>query len=435
MSTAGHKSEEKTNPSILIIMATLKLAILRDKPAKDGSLKIRIAIGHKSTTHHIATRFKIDSESQFKNGQVVKRPDAAIINTKLRTLLNEYQEKLDSIKNVSMYDCKQLRDILVNGCGKEQTAATFQAISKAYIDELIEDGRGNYAKLLERNCRYFNEFTRGDFLLSEVTPQIIANYSRFLRNTKKIGETTIGMMMSRTRTIINRGIKQLTVKYDVHPFASYSIASAPARELDITLDSFNKIRNCSVKDKRLRVARDLFCLSFYLGGINLIDLLEIDFRKKEVIEYSRTKSRNTKQGDKRTVIAIADVAKPIIKEWMNKNTGRLDFGYKFSYSNFSRYITRSLSKLAEELNIPEKVVYYSARKTFAQFASELGISDGVIDYCLGHSDKSKGVIRFYTKVKQKQAEIAINRVIDYTNNPDRYKEYIEMRADIMMMRT
>lgn len=415
-------------------MATLKLTIFKAKVLKDGRHKVRVAVCHKQETCYIITRFIIDDLSQFKNGQVIKRSDASIINTKLRTLLNEYQEKLDSIKNVSMYDCKQLRDILVNGCGKEQTAATFQAVSKAYIDELIEDGRGNYAKLLERNGRYFTEFTKGDFLLSEITPQVIVNYSRFLRNKKGIGDTTIGMMMSRTRTIINRGIKQLTVKYDVHPFASYSIASAPVREVDLTLDSFNKIRSSTLNDKRLRVARDLFCLSFYLGGINLIDLLEIDFRKKEVIEYSRTKSRNTKQGDKRIVIVIPDVAKSIIHEWMNKNTGRLDFGYKFTYSNFSRYLTRSISKLADELNITEKVVYYSARKTFAQFASELGIPDGVIDYCLGHSDKSKGVIRFYTKVKQKQAEIAINRVIDYVNNPEKYKDYIEMRADIMMMK-
>ena len=36
-----------------------------------------------------------------------------MINTKLRTLLNEYQEKLDSIKCIQTYDCKQLREILV----------------------------------------------------------------------------------------------------------------------------------------------------------------------------------------------------------------------------------------------------------------------------------------------------------------------------------
>ena len=54
------------------------------------------------------------AENQFKNGQVVKRPDAAVLNTKLRNLLNSYQEKLDKIENISIYDCKQLRQLLLN---------------------------------------------------------------------------------------------------------------------------------------------------------------------------------------------------------------------------------------------------------------------------------------------------------------------------------
>ena len=415
-------------------MATLKLAITPDKAAKDGTHKIRVALGHKCVTRYIVTRFKIDNLSQFKNGQVIKRPDAAMINSKLRSLLNEYQEKLDSIKCISMYDCKQLREILINSTPTGQTASTFQAVANSYISELIEDGRGNYAKLLERNARYFAEFTKGDFLLSEITPQIIQNYDRFLRNRKGIGETTIGMMMSRTRTIINRAKKAQLVKYDVEPFAYYSIKNSPVREVDITVENLIKIKDCTPKEKKLRVARDLFMLSFYLGGINLVDLLNVDFRKTDKVEYIRKKARNLKQGEQRIVITIPEVAKPIINEWMNHNTGKLDFGYKFTYSNFYRYLTRCLNTLADSLNINQKLVYYSARKTFAQFASELGIPDGVIDYCLGHSDKSRGIIRYYTKVKQKQAEIAINRVIDYVNNPEKYKDYIEMKADIMMMK-
>lgn len=415
-------------------MATLKLTIFKAKVLKDGRHKIRIAVCHKQETCYIITRFIIDNLSQFKNGQVVKRPDAAIINTKLRNILNEYQEKLDSIKCIQMYDCKQLREILVNSVSAGQTAATFQAVANSYIKELIEDGRGNYAKLIERNCRYFTEFTKGEFMLSEITSEIISSYDRFLRNTKKIGETTIGMMMSRTRTIINRGIKKQLVKYDISPFAYYSIKSSPVREVDITVENLIKIKNYTPKEKKLRVAKDCFMLSFYLGGINLADLLGIDFRKTDKVEYIRKKARNLKQGEQRIVITIPEEAKPIIKEWMNHNTGKLDFGYKFTYSNFYRYLTRCLNVLADTLNINQKVVYYSARKTFAQFASELGIPDGVIDYCLGHSDKSKGIIRYYIKVKQKQAEIAINRVIDYVNNPEKYKDYIEMRADIMLMK-
>lgn len=415
-------------------MATIRLALIPAKALSDGSHKIRIAIHHKEETKYIVTRFKIDNLSQFKNGQVVKRPDAAMINTKLRNLLNEYQEKLDSIKCIQMYDCKQLREILLSSSSKSQTAATFQAVANDYIAELMEEKRDSYAKLLERNSRYFTEFAKGEFLLSDISPEIINNYARFLRHTKGIGETTLGMMMSRTRTIINRGIKKQLVKYDISPFAYYSIKSSPIREVDISIQNLIKIKNYEPKEKKLRVARDLFMLSFYLGGINLADLLNIDFRKTEVIDYIREKARNLKLGEQRIIIPIPEAAKPMIKEWMNKNTGRLDFGYKFTYSNFYRYLTRNINEMADILNINQKVVYYSARKTFAQFASELGIPDGVIDYCLGHSDKSRGVIRYYTKVKQKQAEIAINRVIDYVNNPDKYKDYIEMRADIMLMK-
>ena len=79
-------------------MATIRLALIPAKVLSDGSHKICIAIHHKEETKYIVTRFKVDSLSQFKNGQVVKRPDAALINTKLRNILNEYQEKLDSIK-------------------------------------------------------------------------------------------------------------------------------------------------------------------------------------------------------------------------------------------------------------------------------------------------------------------------------------------------
>lgn len=433
MSTFGHFHLSFTYPKFFKFMATLKLTLLKSKVLKDGRHKIRVAVCHKEETSYIITRFIIDSEAQFKNGQVVKRPDAAVMNKKLRNLLNEYQEKLDAIKHPNLYDCRQLREILVNGM-REEESATFQAVSLEYVKELEEAGSIGYSKMIERNNRYFSEFVKGNILLADITPELIEGYSRFLRIKKGIGDTTNSMLMRQTKTIINKGIKRRIVKYEVHPFINFKIPSSPVREIDISLESFNKIRMAQPTEKKFRVAHDLFCLSFYLGGINLVDLLSIDFRNIEVLEYVRKKTRTTTQGKNTISFTIPEAAKEIIKKWMNRNTGKLDFGYKFSYPNFSRYLTRSLASLAKRLGITEKVVYYSARKSFAQYASEIGIPDGIIDYCLGHSDKSKGIIRYYTKVRQKQADMAITRVIDYVNNPEKYKEYIELRSDIMIMR-
>lgn len=413
-------------------MATLKLTIFKAKVLKNGKHKIRIALCHKGETCYILTRYLIDSENQFKNGLIQKRPDASMMNMHLRSLLNAYQEKLNEVQNQSMYTCRQLKDIISRNV-RTSESSTFKSVSTEYIKELILDGRDKYASIIRLSEKYFCEFLRGDIALMDITPELIAGFSKFLKRNKCLSVATEGTVMRHIKVIINQGVKRRMVNYSVHPFIDYIIPASPVREIDISLEAFNKIRLATPKEKKYHVAHDLFCLSFYLGGINLIDLLQIDFRDTEVLEYVRTKTKNTAIGTRTISFTIPEEAKGIIKEWMNKNTGRLDFGYKFSYPNFSRYLTRSLASLAKKLGITEKIVYYSARKSFAQYASEIGIPDGIIDYCLGHSDKSKGVIRYYTKVRQKQADMAIARVIDYVNNPEKYKEYIGLRQDFMMM--
>ena len=415
--------------NFLIIMATLSLTIFKAKALKDGRHKIRIALRHKHETTYIVTRFII-SENQFKNGQVVKHPEASAINRKLRNILDDLQEKLDSIKHLELYSCRQIKEIIsTDNLSDEQT---FSSACSNFVDYLKSEGRDSYALSIERVGRYFRDFARGDILLSDLTPSLVQNFAAFIRK-RKVTETTVNTMLAQMKSVVNRAIREWNISYDIHPFVTTRISAAPIRKLDLTVQNFNKIRESSPEKRKLIMARDLFCLSFYLGGMNLIDIMQTDFRK-DVLEYSRSKTKGRMQSDSVITFTIPSQAREIICRWMDKRTGKLDFGYKFTYHNFSQYVTDSLGDLAEEVNIDERVTFYSARKSFAQYASEIGIPDGIIDYCLGHSDKSKGVIRYYTKVRQKQADMAISRVIDYVNNPEKYKEYIELRSDIMMMR-
>lgn len=94
-------------------MATLSLTIVKAKVLKDGTHKIRIAVRHKHETCYIITRF-IVKENQFRNGQVVRTPDAATVNARLRDMLDTYQERLDKINNKEIYTCRQLKSILQN---------------------------------------------------------------------------------------------------------------------------------------------------------------------------------------------------------------------------------------------------------------------------------------------------------------------------------
>lgn len=393
-------------------MATIKLAVLKHTKSKDDSYKIRISIGHRSETHYIVTPYSVNALSEFDNGIVVRVPNAHEINIKLRNLLNDYEERLERIDSPEDYTCKELRDLL-KSMRTHSSKVTFKQVSEQYQKELIEDGRGSYAGMLQNSLRLFFEFTGGDVFLSEISTITISEFERWLKR-KGVSQTYISMTLSMTRTIVNRAIRMQLVTYSVHPFTYWKRPADPERELDISVEDVRAIRDAQPRLKKQRIARDIFMLSYYLGGINLIDLLEIDFRGVSVLEYTRHKSRNMKLSDKRISFTLQPEAKELISKWMNRNTGRLDFGYKFSYKNFLAYVTRSIKSLAKDIDIQDyrKVCYYTARKSFVQHGFDLGISLEVLEYCIGQSVKNNRPIFNYLKIMRKHADVAFRQILD-----------------------
>ena len=388
-------------------MTTLKLAVVPAKMLKSGKHKIRIAIGHKQETRYLVTRFNIDDLSQFKDGQVVGIPNASYVNMKLRSILNSYQEALDRISTQS-YTCAQVVEYLSN---IKQGAAPFSSASTDYIINMEKEGRKSTAELYRRTCRYFNDFIKLDVMLDGITPRTIKEFDIYLKNEKNLNPVTRGTHMAHLKAILNQAVRDKKVSYDTHPFEYYEKPEGNIRELDISVDEVKQIRDSTPKEKSLRMARDLFMLSYYLGGINLTDLMQFNFKNRDTIEYIREKSKNTKKGDKKISFSIPEEAKPIIKEWMGKN-GKLNFGYKYTYDNFRKFVTKEIKRLAENIGIESHVVYYSARKSFVQHGFELGISLETLEYCIGQSMKKNRPIFNYVKIMRKHADIAIRKILD-----------------------
>lgn len=388
-------------------MTTLKLAVVPAKMLKSGKHKIRIAIGHKQETRYLVTRFNIDDLSQFKDGQVVGIPNASYVNMKLRSILNSYQEALDRISTQS-YTCAQVVEYLSN---IKQGAAPFSSASTDYIINMEKEGRKSTAELYRRTCRYFNDFIKLDVMLDGITPRTIKEFDIYLKNEKNLNPVTRGTHMAHLKAILNQAVRDKKVSYDTHPFEYYEKPEGNIRELDISVDEVKQIRDSTPKEKSLRMARDLFMLSYYLGGINLIDLMQFNFKNRDTIEYIREKSKNTKKGDKKISFSIPEEAKPIIKEWMGKN-GKLNFGYKYTYDNFRKFVTKEIKRLAENIGIESHVVYYSARKSFVQHGFELGISLETLEYCIGQSMKKNRPIFNYVKIMRKHADIAMRKIFD-----------------------
>lgn len=408
-------------------MATLHLVILKTRKNSIGKYPIFIAVTEKREVRYIKTDYLIDEFYEFDNGLVVCRKDANTLNQRLKYVLSEYQEKLDSISNPHIYRCSQLVEIL-KGKQKLDTPVTVKEYMDLRIKRFKKEGREGYADM---NTYTLDKILSilGDITLQSFSPVTI---DKFINGMAKLSNATKQMRLCHLKACINEAIREGVVKYEIHPFAYTKMPRSAIKQVDISIDDFIKIRKFTPTYKRLELAKDLFLLSFYLGGINLVDIMNIDFSGNE-LHFIRKKTRYSDQEPKSITFTMPQEARIIVNKYITKN-GLLDFQYNFSYKNFQCYLNKCLKMLATEVGIKTDFCFYSARKTFAQFASDLGIPDNIIDYCLGHSDKTRGVIRYYVRIKQKKADIAIRRVIDYTNNPEDFKDYIEMHSDIMMMR-
>lgn len=400
-------------------MTTIKLAVLRHTRAKDGTYKIRISIGHKSETSYIVTKYRVNSPANFRNGVVVGQPDANAINMKLRQLLTRYDERLERIPNPGDYSCTQLRNLLEN-MADVTNVTTLSTVAQEYISHLQQEHRDAYAKMLEYHLKRFLTFTHGDIFMTEISPRLIDDYARHVR-AAGASPAYESISLVPVRTIVNYAVKMQMVRYDVHPFLYWKERKSDPRDLDISVQELMQLFEYHSPFKGIRRAIDLFRLSYYLGGINLVDLLACDFRDYQTkpLSYVRHKTRNKKSSHHTVTFTIPPEAYPLLEKYMDKKTGKLDVHYKGHYLSLLTAADKQLKKAATELSLPCKdfITYYSARKSFVQHGFDLGIPLEVLEYCIGQTPKTNRPIYNYYRVMSRHADEAIRKILDQMKTP------------------
>jgi site-specific recombinase XerD len=171
----------------------------------------------------------------------------------------------------------------------------------------------------------------------------------------------------------------------------------------MTIEQVKAVRDVQLEDRMQIIARDIFMIIFYLGGVNFVDLVHLNKPIDNRIIYNRRKTSETKSND----IPISLKIQPELEELLLKYKGEefaFDFGYKFiDYRDFRRLINRWIKKVAEKSNININLTTYQRRHSWATIADELGVDTNVIEYVLGQS--SKGRVAFqYMHRRHKAAE-------------------------------
>lgn len=416
-------------------MATLALCIIKSRPKEDGTFGIKIRISNGTSTNYITTCYSVD-KNQWNGGQVIRHPQATMINAKLFQLINKYQERLDDLdpgKNMTAAEIKSWLE------KEDNTSETVKDFAEQYIDKLKRNGQTSYASNMEYTRASLIDCFGGSMRLKDFTPSALKVYEDYLfkqggakkknkaERSNTASPTTVNIRMTHLKALLNAAVNEGVVEYRIFPFRNYKMPAKNVRDICISKSELAKLRDAKfsgIAEKRLSVARDLFLLSFYCAGINLTDLMSAKL-DGDILTFIRKKTAEKKMGaDKEVSITIQPEAREIIDKYINER-GELDVGYHYNdYGQFRSFVTKSLNRIGEELGFENKLMYYSARKTFVQFGSELGIPLYILEYAIGQTIKEANnrPVFNYLKIMRQQADLAIRVIIDYSFEPERDDE-------------
>lgn len=403
----------------------LRIVILKAKQRANGTNKIRIAVSHNSTTRYIPTRFSVDGERNLRNGVVVNMPNAAYINQQLRTELNKIYTIFDSLEDRDAYTCSQLIKVIRH----KMTKGTIRTVEEINFEMLrIKEHSWSEGTLrLHRDgIKRFIEYAGKNFILSMLDSPMLYGYKNHLKGLG-MSETTIGIRIGVIRRLVYFATTHGYAKYDIPPFFDYKEKIPVARDLALTLDQLREVRDAEITGKWEQCARDIFMLSFYLCGMNLADILEQDL-SKPYVKFIRVKTRSRRNPNEQTEFSIQPEARAIIDKYICED-GRLRFYGRETKKSIQHITDDYIRRIRKDLGI-DKMVYYSARKTFAQLANELMIKDTVIEYCIGDAPSNpRRALNFYIKINKRIADKAIRKVFDAVAS-DKTLEQLMAEADI-----
>lgn len=392
-------------------MANLRAIILPAKVLKGGKHKIRIAVSHNAKTRYIVTNIIIDSDKEFKDGQVVKRPDASIKNVKLRGLLDKYQEALDNLLFIESLSCEELVAQLKNN--ERYRHRTVRSIFDEYVS--VKSIKPTTRAIYETTITSILKYLGPTMLMENISYSTVVGLEKYLTDHGNSSSTIRGKQLF-LMALYFFAQKCMYIPYKTDPWFGYKLPEAKVRDAWLTVEEVARIRDANFKQRQRRLSRDLFMLSYYLGGINMVDMLHINFNEcgRHII-YTRTKTENMPKINKYVEFDMPDEALEIIERYKQPN-GQLFPSSWIRGDKFHHMLDYNMKRIAEELGL-SRLIFYSARKSFAQHALDLGVEQSTIDFILGHKLNKNGTSLYnYIRVTPELATVAVQKVCTSLRN-------------------
>lgn len=390
----------------------LKATILPAKVLTDGTHRIRIAMSHRGSTRYFMTRFIVPSPKNVTGGQVIGIPNASYMNQQLLQKMTQIYKAYDELDDTDYMTCSQLLSQIEAKIRGGEPKKLLEV-----MDEFVAHKRNTASpgtmRIIKYAMKVFKKFFSEDLFLKNINAQVLYDFRDFMKDDGQ-NQSTQRIYFQIFREIINYACRHKYVEYEVHPFRDFDGPKSLSRNINISIEELRTVRDKKFDGKyavQLAFVRDLFMLSFYLCGMNLVDVLRMDY-SGDYLHFLRRKTESRRSDEMATEFTIQPEAREILNRIYKD--GKFVFNGKAkSFVGYNSMLNRYISDVATQCGIKSRFVYYSARKTFTQIANELMIKDSIIEFCIGDAvSNDRKVIGSYIKVNKRMADAAIRKIFD-----------------------
>lgn len=402
-------------------MAKLKIYLDARAVPEGRPAPLKLSITHKGRTALLSLGVAVmPSQWDMKNGKVCQHKNKAAINSYIENRVAEAEAAL--MRLVVNGECEslsvmQIRDKIKSALdGRPERRESFVDCLLSFAKNKKEGTRGLYMQTLRRMEAYDAGIRDKGF--EDITREWLQGFDRFMERTSP-SKNARNIHLRNIRAVFNDAIDD--DKTTAYPFRKFKIRPVPTAKRSLTVEQLRTLFDYPVEEYQRRHL-DMFKLTFYLIGINTVDLYNLErITADGRVEYVRAKT------GREYSIKVEPEAMEIIERYRGKKK-LLDIADTYNnHVDWRKRMNTALQRIGEvEIGkhgkksvspiFPEITTYW-ARHTWATLAAELEIPKETIAAALGHGGNT--VTDIYINFNNRKIDEANRKVIDFVSNKKR----------------
>jgi integrase len=378
--------------------------LLRSKKLANGEHPIVLRITKDRASKIISLGINC-SKAHWKSGEITKKhPNASVKN---RIILKKKEEALKIIDEFNLEGIDfTLNQFESKFRGKKFSKVTVSEFWIEKVSDLNIAGRTGNARAYKDVYNSFFKFNKNkNLVFREITPTLLDKYETYLRSNKNT-DGGIGLKMRELRALFNDAIKKGVVDEKYYPFKVYKVSKLKGKGIKkaLTRDKVKLMEALNTdKNPHLIDAKNYMLFSYYMGGMNFIDVMKL---KWENIQGDRILYIRSKTKGRFSVKMLAPVRKVI--DYYKSQNRATDYVFPIllrdnltpmqvenrKHKTLSKF-NQQLKEIAKIQGVEQNVTSYVIRHSFATNLKFAGISTDLIGESMGHHDVS--VTKAYLK--------------------------------------